>query len=158
MTKKRKYRKIKTHEEELKQAIQRAGIASKIVSVNNDDALPDLMERIHSLQKIKFDKKKRTMLYFVMYDIENDKVRRLIAKYLERKGLMRIQKSIFIGDTQHRVFDEIRQTLAEVQQAYANHNSLILVPISVDEVRSMKIIGKHIDLDLVLGNQNTLII
>ncbi len=92
-----------------------------------------------------------------MYDIENDKIRRLIAKYLEKKGLIRIQKSIFIADTEPKLFEEIRQTLKEIQEMYENNDSIILVPISADEVRSMKIIGKNIDIDLISGNSNVLI-
>ena len=36
------------------------------------------------------------MLFFVMYDIESNKVRYLIAKYLERHGCTRIQVLSFL--------------------------------------------------------------
>ena len=128
-------------------------------STNLDDKLDSLSLRINKiLELIKQHKPKRqTMLYFVMYDIENNKVRRLIARYLEKKGLIRIQKSIFVANTNAQTHEEIRKTLKEVQEAYDNNDSIVIVPISSDEIKSMKIIGKNIDIDLILGNTHTLI-
>lgn len=40
------------------------------------------------------------MVYCVAYDIVNDKVRRQVVKLCKQTGLMRIQKSIFIGKTE----------------------------------------------------------
>lgn len=130
----------------------------KVNATNYHDEISELNERVKkTIELIKnYRQKRHTMLYFVMYDIENDKVRRLVAKYLERKGLIRIQKSVFAANTEIKVFEEIRQTLKEVQEAYENNDSIILVPISADELRSMKIIGKNIDLDLISGNTHTL--
>lgn len=96
------------------------------------------------------------MLFFVMYDIESNKVRRLIAKYLQRKGCMRIQRSIFLADLSMTDYDSIRNDLAEVQAAYENKDSILVVPISPDYLRSMKIIGQKIELDIILHNKNTL--
>lgn len=137
--------------------IKRSGIVDKkIDQIDQTIALPERIQK--AIELIKNHKQKRhTMLYFVMYDIENDRIRRLIAKYLEKKGLIRIQKSIFIADTEPKLFEEIRQTLKEIQEMYENNDSIILVPISADEVRSMKIIGKNIDIDLISGNSNVLI-
>lgn len=96
------------------------------------------------------------MIYFVMYDIENNKVRSLISKYLLKKGCMRVQKSIFLADTDRKVYDDIRKDLHEVQQCYDNNDSILLVPVSTDEIQAMKIIGQNIDVDLILKNRNTL--
>ena len=38
------------------------------------------------------------MLFFVMYDIESNKVRTLVYKYLKRMGCTPIQRSIFLAD------------------------------------------------------------
>ncbi len=148
--------------EELIQIIKDSGICSKnekIKQLSDEESLiENLPERIQQIQQLinKHNPKQHTMLYFVMYDIENNKIRRLVAKYLERKGLIRIQKSIFVADTDRITFDEIRQTLKEVQEAYDNNDSIVLVPIAADDLRAMKIIGKNIDLDIILGNQHTL--
>ena len=96
------------------------------------------------------------MIYFVMYDIENNKVRNLVARYLIKKGCTRIQKSIFIASTDRNVYNQIQTDLKEVQECYDNNDSIILVPVSTDEIRSMKLIGQNIDFDLALKNRNTL--
>lgn len=84
------------------------------------------------------------MIFFVMYDIESNKVRTLVSKYLERKGCTRIQKSIFLADLDRSVFDEIRSDLVDVQSCYENRDSIILVPISTDYLQSMKVIGQSV--------------
>lgn len=96
------------------------------------------------------------MLFFVMYDIESNKVRYNIAKYLQRKGCTRIQKSIFLADLDGGTYNEIRQDLTEIQSLYDNHDSIIICPVSTDMLRSMKVIGKNIDLDLIVHNRNTM--
>ncbi|MEA3444485.1 MAG: CRISPR-associated endonuclease Cas2 [Bacteroidota bacterium] len=96
------------------------------------------------------------MIYFVMYDIENNKVRTHIAKYLIKKGCSRVQKSIFLAETDRKTFSEIHKTLVEVQEVYDNNDSIFLVPISTDEIKSMKMIGQNIDFDMILSNRNTL--
>lgn len=123
-----------------------------------DPDLPSLSERIEKLMGfIKRDKQNSlSMIYFVMYDIEDNKVRTQVAKYLIRKGCTRVQKSIFIANTDRAVFDEIQKDLKEVQQCYDNNDSVLLIPISTDEIRAMKLIGKNIDFDLAIKNRNTL--
>lgn len=144
-------------EKKLIEILKKSGIIDK--NIEKTDSMLSLPERIQQsiLLLKKHEPKRHTMLYFIMYDIENNKVRRLIARYLEKKGLIRIQKSIFIADTPYKEFETIRQTLKEVQEQYDNHDSILLVPISADEVRSMKIIGKNIDIDLITGNTDVLI-
>lgn len=123
------------------------------------------IENIESLQ-VRVDKilgiintenrKSTNMLFFVMYDIESNKVRNLIFKYLKKEDCINIQKSIFLGDLPIEKFSSIRENLLQVQSCYDNEDSIIIVPISTDYLKSMKIIGKQIDLDIVLKNKNTL--
>jgi len=96
------------------------------------------------------------MLFFVMYDIESNKVRRYIVKYLEKKGCIRVQKSIFLADLLPTEYQEIRHDLTEVQAAYENDDSILIVPISTELLKSMKIIGQHIDVDIITHTKNTL--
>lgn len=96
------------------------------------------------------------MLFFVMYDIESNKVRTQVAKYLINQGCTRIQASIFLADTTHEKYDKIREDLAEVQACYENHDSILVVPISTDYLKSMKVIGKNINVDIIMRNRNTL--
>ncbi len=141
--------------------IKKAGIENKQKLnhvVPGIDDIPELNERIAMILNV-FEHhkiKRNTMLFFVMYDIEDNKVRTHIAKYLIKKGCVRIQKSIYIADQKPAIYREIHDTLREVQDIYDNKDSIILVPISTDEMRAMKIIGENIDFDMSLGNKNTL--
>lgn len=120
--------------------------------------MPSLRDRVNFLIGVT-NKSKYTatdMLFFIMYDIESNKVRREIAKYLEDKGCFRIQKSIFLASHNRSVFEQIKSDLAEVQALYNNHDSIIVCPIATDEIRSMKIIGQNIDLDIITQTKNTL--
>ena len=91
-----------------------------------------------------------------MYDIESNKVRTQVVKYLIKKGCTRVQKSIFLANTRREVFDEIRADLREVQACYENNDSILLVPVSTDEIKAMNMIGQNVDFDLILQNRNTL--
>ena len=96
------------------------------------------------------------MLYFIMYDIENNKVRTRIAKYLIQKGCLRIQKSIFFAQSERPVFDQIHGDLKAIQELYDNTDSIFFVPVSKDQLRSMKIVGQSIDFELITGSRTTL--
>ncbi len=125
----------------------------------NLDALPTLEERVDFLLGVIGNKKQSTdyhMLFFVMYDIESDKVRYNVVKYLERMGCHRIQKSIFLADLVREKYDAIRNDLAEVQALYDNHDSIIICPVSTELLNSMKIIGKTINIDVITKSKNTL--
>ena len=122
------------------------------------DSLPSLEQRL----KILFDIAKKTkhgptrMLFFVMYDIESNKVRRHVVKYLERQGCSRIQKSIFLADLPVATYEQIRSDLVEVQACYENEDSILVVPISTDYLKAMKVIGQQINVDVIIKSSNTL--
>ena len=139
----------------------RAGIAgskSPNRTTANLEDLKTLEERLQFLLNIVKQPKRPShyMLFFVMYDIESNKVRNQIVKYLIRKGCTRVQKSIFLADLPTADYDEIRTNLTEVQQCYDNEDSILIVPISTDYLRSMKIIGQTLDVELILKTKNTL--
>lgn len=123
------------------------------------DEISSLNERVSYLMNFSKTTKLRAkdMIFFIMYDISNDKVRHQVSKYLERKGCFRIQKSIFIAHKERKDFTEIHTALKEVQECYDNEDSIFIVPISTDTLNSMKVIGQNIDFDMIMGNQNTII-
>ena len=96
------------------------------------------------------------MLFVIMYDIESNKVRYNVVKYLERMGCYRIQKSIFLANLSIEKYENIKKSLVEVQSLYENHDSIIVCPVSSDILRSMKIIGQNINLDIITQSKNTL--
>lgn len=140
--------------------IKKAGLegALDIKKLTNDCELEPLPQRIKKILKLAETTKDdiRKMIYFIMYDIEDNKVRVQVAKYLIRKGCTRVQKSIFLARTDRIVFEQIKNDLLEVQQCYENNDSIFIVPVSTDEIKAMKVIGQNIDFDLILQNKNTL--
>lgn len=103
-------------------------------------------------------KPKTDMVYFVMYDIESNKIRPKVAKYLEEKGLTRIQKSIFLGQTKQKEYLTIRKVLTELQQSYTNTDSIIIVPVPEDLLKTMYLIGRDIDFEITLNRKVTVFI
>lgn len=130
----------------------------KIVVKDDSEALTPLEERVQDILGLSDNARKRKdrMLFFVMYDIESDKVRRLVVKYLIREGCTRIQKSIFLADRPVATYNKIKSDSAEVQAVYDNEDSIIVLPVTTDYLRMMKVIGKNIDVDIITHNKNTL--
>ncbi len=124
----------------------------------DDDLLQPIEVRARVIFDIVNDPKRPigNMLFFVMYDIESNKVRRHIAKYLIKKGCTRIQRSIFLADLSSVLYEEIKKDLVEVQAMYENTDSILIVPISVNYLESMKIIGQNLDIDIIAHKKNTL--
>lgn len=121
------------------------------------EALEPIEERVRRiLGLVNKNRKATNMLFFVMYDIENNKVRRYIVKYLQRKGCTRVQRSIFLADLDSTVYEEIKKDMTEVQAAYENADSILIVPISTDYLKAMKIIGQNISVDIITRMRNTL--
>ena len=96
------------------------------------------------------------MICFIMYDITSNKVRTLIAKFLLKKGCIRVQKSIFMANMPSDEVQDIAQKLSEIQKMYDNNDSILIVPLSEDYARAIKIIGQEVDIDLILHSKNTL--
>ena len=73
-----------------------------------------------------------------------------------REGCSRVQKSIFLADLPVEKYNIIKQGLSEIQTLYDNEDSIIILPVSTDYLRMMKIIGKNVDIDIVTHKYNTL--
>jgi len=150
-----------SHYMDVLRKLMHAGI-SQSPPVNHDtgdiDSLPSLQQRVDTLLGLvnKPSRPSTNMLFFIMYDIESNKVRRNVVKYLLRQGCTRIQKSIFLADLPRDKYDTIRSDLTQVQALYENNDSIIVCPISTDLLRSMKVIGKCIDIDIIMHTRNTL--
>lgn len=122
------------------------------------DDLPTLEERLKIILDLLKTKEHQSsnMIFFVMYDIASNKVRRAVVKYLQRRGCHRVQRSIFLADVKPEVCSEIQRDLAAVQVMYDNKDSIFIVPLSIDYIRSMKVIGENVDFDLILKTKSTI--
>lgn len=123
--------------------------------------LPELSSRvlfIESLFASSFQPGNNHMLFFVMYDIEDHRIRRHIAKYLQRNGCERLQKSVFLGSSPQHIYREIAQTLSEINSMYQNKDSIMLLPVSRESMMHLKVIGKDLHYKLIVQPPNVLII
>lgn len=76
--------------------------------------------------------------------------------FLLKKGSTRVQKSIFMADMPSDEVQDIAQKLTEILKMYDNNDSILIVPLSEDYARAIKIIGQDVDIDLILHSKNTL--
>ena len=113
-------KKSASHYLEVLRKLRRSGLEDSPV-INrltvDTDGIPSLQKRIDTILGIihQTDKQVGKMLFFIMYDIESNKVRYNVVKYLERMGCFRIQKSIFLADLGVQKYETIKRDLAEVQ-------------------------------------------
>jgi CRISPR-associated endonuclease Cas2 len=116
--------------------------------------MSELLNYLHQHQP----KNEYEMIYFVMYDIEDNRIRRHIAKYLQKKGCMRMQKSIFLGSGNLKTFRQIGDALREINAMYDNHDSIMLLPVTQDLLHQLNMIGKNVDFKLSVAPPKVLII
>jgi CRISPR-associated protein Cas2 len=150
------------HLERLKR-IRAAGLATRFFRGAAADtlALLPISERISQLLNyLQQHQPTNTyeMIYFVMYDIEDNRIRRTIAKYLQRKGCIRMQKSIFLGSGTLKTFREIGTALREINSMYNNNDSIMLLPVTQDLMHQLNMIGKDVDFKLTVAPPKLLII
>lgn len=140
-------------------AVRNAGLGITVPRSPEDvSPLENLPIRIQAILHLVKQKpmKSTDMLYLIMYDIENNKVRGLIAKFLLKKGCVRIQKSVYFVRSHPSVFTEIAETLKEVRETYDNVDSIILVPVHSKAAGNMRIIGKDIQIEALMDDASTM--
>lgn len=139
-------------------ALQTGTETKKASEQTEAEEMGSLQERVDRLMGV-INQKERpvsNMLFFVMYDIESNKVRYNVAKYLETKGCTRVQRSIFLADLPAKAYEIIKTDLAAVQAMYDNHDSIIICPVSTEMLNGMRIIGLDINIDIIAHRRNTL--
>jgi CRISPR-associated protein Cas2 len=100
--------------------------------------------------------KSNTMLYMIMYDIENNKIRTHIAKYLIKKGCLRIQKSVYLAKSSPAVMKEISSTLKEINEIYENQDSIFVLPVPEEKFNNITVIGQNVEFEIVTKPKNVL--
>lgn len=136
------------------------GPAAPQISENIEEihSLPDRLEQLLTLIRSKRTKTPGNMVYMILYDIEDNRVRNQVSKYLIKKGCHRIQKSVFITEMNRAGMLNIRDTLQRVNALYQNEDSLIILPVAEDSLNAIQIIGKSINLDVALYRKNVIFI
>src|SRR5690606_12531343 len=74
------------------------------------DELDDLEGRLKKIISI-FDELSQSDInmtpFFISYDISNNRVRTHLMNYLLQKGLTRLQRSVYFGQSNTRIFNQI---------------------------------------------------
>lgn len=88
-----------------------------------------------------------TILVWIIYDISNNKVRTKVAKECKKAGLIRVQKSIFLGKIKWNRFDELSEMFDELIDD--DTDKVYLFPFCQDDFKQIKVLGQGFDKKLV---------
>lgn len=91
-----------------------------------------------------------TTPFLVFYDISDGYTRDSVCKYLLKKGCLRLQRSVFIGNLPQTTISEIKTTLKAIHDSYENEDSYIVIPLRKENIDDMMLAGDRINLDVVL--------
>ena len=90
------------------------------------------------------------MLYWVMYDISETKIRNKAVKICKNKGLYRVQKSIFLGSLNKNQKDELKIMMERIVDK--DTDSIYIFPSTTELLYDTKLIGNGFDKELVSNN------
>lgn len=96
--------------------------------------------------------------FFVSYDISNNRVRTHIMNYLLQKGMTRLQRSVYFGQVNTRVFNQIKKSLQEINSVLEPNDSIFLLPVNREICNRMNFIGMDMALEVTQPHQHTLFI
>ena len=80
-----------------------------------------------------------TMPYLICYDIENDRLRTKTSKQLGYYGLLRMQKSVFIGRLKKRHLKKLQDWLAKnIRPSLQNDDQIAILRIGSKDLENTK--------------------
>jgi len=91
-----------------------------------------------------------------VYDISSDKARTRLAKLCKKKGLERVQKSIFLGTLNSTEVDELAMMFKDAIEE--SSDSVYIFPMCKDDFRKTRLIGQGFDRDRVTDEVKALIL
>ncbi len=96
------------------------------------------------------------MIIWVLYDIQNTKVRNKVAKICKKYGLYRVQKSVFLGTIE----DAQKEALSvEIEDLIDQDNdSVYIFPMNKSELRQTVLLGQAFDKKLVTDQVKALFV
>lgn len=87
------------------------------------------------------------MIAWVLYDIEDDKIRNKIAKLCKQTGLYRVQFSVFLGTLDKNQKDTLELQIEELIDK--EKDSVYIFPMSKNELQATALLGKAFDKKMV---------
>lgn len=130
----------------------KAKLGGNISALPVEDKIHHIMAWLAAFSRVKSN----TMLYMIMYDIENNRIRTNIAKYLIRKGCLRIQKSVYLAKSSPALMREISETLKEINEIYENEDSIFVLPVPEEKFSNIKVIGRNVEFEVITSPRNVL--
>jgi len=88
-----------------------------------------------------------TILAWVMYDITKNKPRNKVSRLCKKFGLIRVQKSIFLGKLDTNRFDELAEHFHDLIDD--DTDSVYLFPFCQEDFRRIQVLGQGFDKKLV---------
>jgi len=88
-----------------------------------------------------------SVLVWILYDIVEDKPRNKVAKECKKYGLVRVQKSVFLGKLKPNRFDELGEKCLSLIDE--DRDSVYLFPFCQEDFRRVKVLGQGFDRKLV---------
>lgn len=88
-----------------------------------------------------------SVLVWVIYDIVENKPRSWVARECKKAGLVRVQKSVFLGKLESNRFDELSEKCLDLIDEKTD--SVYLFPFCQEDFRNIKVHGQGFDKKLV---------
>ena len=88
-----------------------------------------------------------SVLVWIIYDIVENKPRTKVAKECKKFGLVRVQKSVFLGRLESSRFDELSEKCRDLIDEKTD--SVYLFPFCQEDFRNIKVLGQGFDKKLV---------
>ena len=87
------------------------------------------------------------MFYCVAYDIRSNKLRLKVSKHCLKIGLVRVQHSVFMGETLPKLIAELETIVKTMLPA---SDRVLLLPLDQASLQNLLFLGKTADLALLL--------
>ena len=88
-----------------------------------------------------------SVLAWVVYDISANQRRNKVAKACKQYGLLRVQKSVFLGRLERNRFDELAERCLDLIDE--DTDSVYLFPFCQEDFRQVRVLGQGFDKKLV---------
>ncbi len=88
-----------------------------------------------------------SVLAWILYDISADRRRNKVAKACKQYGLIRVQKSVFLGKLERNRFDELAEACLSLIDEETD--SVYLFPFCQEDFRAVQVLGQGFDKKLV---------
>lgn len=87
------------------------------------------------------------ILVWIIYDIVENKTRTRVAKECKKYGLVRVQKSVFLGKMRSSRFDELGEKCLDLIDK--DSDSVYIFPFCQEDFRKIRVLGQGFDKELV---------